>query len=221
MVATDVVRWGAVRAMRQRLTRHALTHRPRGRGAQASLPTYAKLANVPPCVRHPSRNPAPAARVRCQGRQACQLVGIGHRRCRCGYRGQAFIETGDPSVRCATGSHACRQACAACNRSIVDTAGHKKHRRGRRTPGPGAAFNSTIKPSIDAVPHDRWGHQDTGNAEHRRGTARSAAPPTHGLVTLRTNVEHARLRRRRRTPGLPAAMDGTTKTPITEVLRNR
>ncbi|RJU12678.1 hypothetical protein XcmpCFBP7700_04230 [Xanthomonas campestris] len=59
------------------------------------------------------------------------------------------------------------------------------------------------------------------NAERRRGTARSAAPPTHRLVTLRTNVEHARLRRRRRTPGLPAAMDGTTKTPINEALRNR
>ncbi len=157
--------------MRQRLTRHALTHRPHGRGAQASLLTCAKLAaNVPPCVCHPSRNPAPAARVCYQGRQACQLVGIGHRQCHCGYRGQVLIETGDPSVRCdritrlQTGVRGLQQI----------HRGHgwaQKHRRKRRTLGLGAAFNSTTEPSIDAAPHDRWGHQDTGkcrtSARHR------------------------------------------------------
>ncbi|RFF70416.1 hypothetical protein D0A39_16560 [Xanthomonas campestris pv. campestris] len=82
---------------------------------------------------------------------------------------------------------------------------------------------STAQPSHQSMqPRTTVGDTKTlANAEHRRGTARSAAPPTHRSVTPRATVEHARLRRRRRTPGLPAAMDGTTKTPITEALRNR
>ncbi|RFF52724.1 hypothetical protein D0A35_00080 [Xanthomonas campestris] len=71
-------------------------------------------------------------------------------------------------------------------------------------------------------PRTTFGDTKTrANAERRRGTARSTAPPTHRLLTLRITIEHASLRRRRRTPGLPAAMDGTTKTPINEALRNR
>ncbi|CAP50661.1 hypothetical protein EIQ06_13675 [Xanthomonas campestris pv. campestris] len=82
---------------------------------------------------------------------------------------------------------------------------------------------STAQPSHHPMqPRTTFGDTKTrASVERRRGTARSTAPPTHRLVTLRTNVEHARLRRRRRTPGLPAAMDGTTKTPINEALRNR
>ncbi|MFS8442252.1 hypothetical protein EIQ03_14415 [Xanthomonas campestris pv. raphani] len=82
---------------------------------------------------------------------------------------------------------------------------------------------STAQPSHQSMQSRTTvgGTKTLANAERRRGTARSTAPSTHRSVTPRTNVEHASLRRRRRTPGLPAAMDGTTKTPINEALRNR
>ncbi|MFS8435032.1 hypothetical protein EIQ01_20950 [Xanthomonas campestris pv. raphani] len=82
---------------------------------------------------------------------------------------------------------------------------------------------STAQPSHQSMqPRTTVGDTKTqASAERRRGTARSTAPPTHRSVTLRITIEHESLRRRRRTPGLPAAMDGTPKTPISEALRNR